>query len=338
MFLTTLEQVLNVTTTSIYTANNVILRAVITGDTGTFFGNLLPLLLVFFALVLLMPAIFFLLQKGKGLSLVGGRSRNRAGGHPRQLQANSFAVGVTGVLVAWFLLTWFINGSSSVPAPKSTSVVPAPKSTSVCAEQKNLNQIKDDSPAPTEGQIDGIQRFYEQAPPMSIDVKKKYCAGINTNRGLIVVELKPAWAPQAVNNFFFLARNRFYDGLTFHHVNTAEHPQFKPSTIRGGDPQGDGSGGPGYTINIDKELPPKSDYLAGTMAMISAKGMPANSVGSQFFINSEDNKDLPKKYTVFGNVIQGMDVVKKIQGSSDNPSTGSTPPGVMLHVKVVEIR
>ncbi len=159
---------------------------------------------------------------------------------------------------------------------------------------------------------------------MSIDQHKVYCAGINTNRGLIVVELAPDLAPHTVNNFVFLAQHHFYDGLKFHRVV----PGF---VIQGGDPKGDGSGGPGYTI---KDEPVKGNYTAGTIAM--AKTPAPNSAGSQFFITLNDNTTLPKDYTIFGHVVQGMDVVQKIQGPGDDSSSKNITPDVMNHVIVVQ--
>jgi cyclophilin family peptidyl-prolyl cis-trans isomerase len=160
---------------------------------------------------------------------------------------------------------------------------------------------------------------------MSIDLHKVYCAGINTNRGLIIVELDPTQAPYTVNNFVFLAQHHFYDGLKFHRV-------IPGTIIQGGDPKGDGSGGPGYSI---KDEPVKGNYTAGTIAM--AKTSAPNSAGSQFFINLTDNTTtFPKNYTIFGHVVQGLDAAKKIQGPGDDPSSKNITPDVMNHVIVVQ--
>jgi cyclophilin family peptidyl-prolyl cis-trans isomerase len=124
---------------------------------------------------------------------------------------------------------------------------------------------------------------------------------IQTAKGDIVFKLYDTESPKTVSNFVYLAENGFYDGLTFHRIV----PGF---VIQGGDPNGNGSGGPGY--QFADELPPKRDYMAGTVAMANS-GPDTN--GSQFFIDLVDHPafDGPK-YTIFGQVTQGLDVVQKI--------------------------
>ncbi len=145
--------------------------------------------------------------------------------------------------------------------------------------------------------------MYKSAPPMTIDVNKAYIATIKTAKGDIVAELYPKDAPQTVNNFVFLARDGFYNKLTFHRVV----PGF---VIQGGDPSGNGTGGPGY--NIPPEI--KSKHSKGALAM-ARRGGPAQttpSSGSQFYITLEPQPGLDGDYTVFGQVTQGQDVVQKI--------------------------
>lgn len=122
---------------------------------------------------------------------------------------------------------------------------------------------------------------------------------IKTKKGDIVVELYADIAPKTVSNFVYLAEQKYYDGLTFHRYE----PGF---VIQGGDPQGNGTGGPGYRF-VDE--PVTKGYKKGIVAMANA-GPDTN--GSQFFIMLED-KPLPPSYTIFGNVISGMDVVEKIR-------------------------
>lgn len=145
--------------------------------------------------------------------------------------------------------------------------------------------------------------MYKAAPPMTIDVNKTYVATIKTPKGNIVAELYPKDAPQSVNNFVFLARDGFYNGLTFHRVE----PGF---VIQGGDPVGNGTGGPGY--NIPPEI--KAKHTLGALAM-ARRGGPAQttpSSGSQFYITLAPQPGLDGQYTVFGQVTQGMDVAQKI--------------------------
>ena len=136
---------------------------------------------------------------------------------------------------------------------------------------------------------------------MSIDPSKKYSATLETSSGTIVVDLFAKDAPTTVNNFVFLARDGFYDGLTFHRVV----PDF---VIQGGDPEGTGRGGPGYHFE-DEAV--RGEYTLGAVAMANA-GPDTN--GSQFFICIDDCRSkLQPLYNLFGYVIDGMDVAQGIQ-------------------------
>jgi cyclophilin family peptidyl-prolyl cis-trans isomerase len=140
-----------------------------------------------------------------------------------------------------------------------------------------------------------------QPPAMQIDEDTIYQVTIETDRGPIVMELDPKLAPKTVNHFVSLARDGFYDGLTFHRVV----PDF---VIQGGDPEGTGRGGPGYKWDDE---PVKGDYTVGAVAMANAG---PNTNGSQFFICIDDcQRKLDKAYNLFGYVIDGVDVAQKIQ-------------------------
>jgi peptidyl-prolyl cis-trans isomerase B (cyclophilin B) len=140
------------------------------------------------------------------------------------------------------------------------------------------------------------------APPaMQIDPDTIYQATIATTKGDIVMELDPSLAPTTVNNFVSLARDGFYDGLTFHRVV----PGF---VIQGGDPTGTGRGGPGYKFGDE---PVRGEYTLGAIAMANAG---PDSNGSQFFICIEDCRDkLAPSYNLFGYVIDGVDVAQSIR-------------------------
>jgi cyclophilin family peptidyl-prolyl cis-trans isomerase len=146
--------------------------------------------------------------------------------------------------------------------------------------------------------------MYSAPPAMQIDPGKSYTATISTGKGDIVVHLDAGAAPQTVNNFIFLSREGFYDGLIFHRVE----PGF---VIQGGDPLGNGTGGPGYTIPAEIKLP----HVEGAIAM-ARKGDQVNptraSSGSQFYITLAPTPFLDSGYTAFGRVTEGMDVVKSI--------------------------
>ena len=145
---------------------------------------------------------------------------------------------------------------------------------------------------------------YASAPAMSIDAAKKYTAVLDTNRGKITVDLFPKDAPKTVNNFVFLAREGFYNGLKFHRVI----PDFM---IQGGDPQGTGSGGPGYKF-ADEVGPGKPKHKVGSLSMANAG---PNTNGSQFFITHIATDWLDGKHTVFGQTRDkaSQDVVNSIK-------------------------
>jgi peptidyl-prolyl cis-trans isomerase B (cyclophilin B) len=139
-------------------------------------------------------------------------------------------------------------------------------------------------------------------PAMEIDPAKNYRATIETSKGNIVLELYPTYAPKTVNNFVFLARQGFYDGITFHRV-------ISRFMIQGGDPTGSGRGGPGY--KFEDEL--RGNPLRHETGVLSMANAGANTNGSQFFITHEPQPHLDGKHTVFGKVIEGMDVVNSIR-------------------------
>ena len=146
--------------------------------------------------------------------------------------------------------------------------------------------------------------MYSQPPEMQIDANKTYMATISTAKGDIVVQLDASAAPLTVNNFVFLARQGFYDKLTFHRVE----PGF---VIQGGDPTGTGTGGPGYTVPAEIQLP----HVEGAIAM-ARKADQVNptraSSGSQFYITLAPTPFLDEGYTAFGHVVVGMDVVQSV--------------------------
>jgi cyclophilin family peptidyl-prolyl cis-trans isomerase len=145
-------------------------------------------------------------------------------------------------------------------------------------------------------------RQYASAPPMLIDVKKKYTATVEMAKGgTFVIELFADKAPITVNSFVFLARDGYFDGVTFHRVLDGFMAQ-------GGDPTGTGRGGPGYQfVNEDSDL--KFDK-AGMVAMANAG---RNTNGSQFFITYDEQSYLNGGYTIFGQVTSGMEVVNALR-------------------------
>lgn len=143
---------------------------------------------------------------------------------------------------------------------------------------------------------------WKTAPVMEIDQKKKYVVTMNTDRGVIEIELFPQHAPVTVNNFVFLTRSGFYDGLMFHRV-------ISNFMIQGGDPTGSGMGGPGYKFQDEVKNNPLK-HETGVLSMANAG---PNTNGSQFFITHSPQPHLNGRHTVFGKVIKGMDVVNAIR-------------------------
>lgn len=202
------------------------------------------------------------------------------------------------------------DGTTSASATASTS------------EDRAANAGTVECP-PAEGADERTDSF-DSAPPMCLTPGTDYSAVITTDAGELTVDLLEEKAPETVNNFVFLARNKFYEGVTFHRVI----PGFM---IQGGDPQGTGSGGPGYQFS--DELPESGEYEIGSMAMANA-GPGTN--GSQFFVVTGDaGVSLPPQYSLFGTVTEGMDTVTSIE---DDGSSQGTPTTVhtIESVEIVE--
>jgi cyclophilin family peptidyl-prolyl cis-trans isomerase len=147
---------------------------------------------------------------------------------------------------------------------------------------------------------------------MVIDPSKRYTAVMETSMGTLTIALDAAAAPKTVNNFVFLARWHYYDGVIFHRI-------IKGFVCQGGDPEGTGRGGPGY--RFEDELPKAGRYEIGSLAMANAG---PNTNGSQFFIISgNDGARLPPQYSLFGKVVSGLEIVEAMQsvptGSGDRP-------------------
>ncbi len=174
---------------------------------------------------------------------------------------------------------------------------------------------------PTE-EPERIQRLYQAEPAIDIDRAVGYEAVIETERGSVRIELLVEQAPNYVNNFVFLARNHFYDGLTFHRVV----PGF---IVQAGDPTATGFGGPGYSLTEES-----NDLLfdSGVISMAKA-GSEVN--GSQFFVTLDPQPALSDNFTVFGRVVEGLDILRGF--AERNPSAAGESPGVrILSIEIVE--
>ena len=161
------------------------------------------------------------------------------------------------------------------------------------------------------------KKQYPRPPEMKIDPNKTYTATMDTTEGKIVIELLPKVAPGHVNSFVFLAKEKFYDDVIFHRII----PGFM---IQGGDPEGTGTGGPGYQLKAEF-----NDVKHERCVLSAARSQNPNSAGSQFFLMHGNAPHLDGKYTAYGRVKEGLDVVDKIAktptGANDRPEN---PPKI----------
>jgi len=189
------------------------------------------------------------------------------------------------------------------------------------------NQPSADSGNPDQSTSNQTNNTQPNMPTVVIDQNKSYTAILHTEAGDIEVALNAKETPITVNNFVWLSQKGFYDGTIFHRV-------MKGFMIQGGDPKGDGTGGPGYQF---KDEAFTGEYARGTIAMANAG---PNTNGSQFFI-MHANYPLPKNYVIFGHVIKGLEAVDKIAeapvttGPSGEPSKPVTPVKV-TSVEIIE--
>ncbi|MEX2651983.1 MAG: peptidylprolyl isomerase [Acidimicrobiia bacterium] len=171
---------------------------------------------------------------------------------------------------------------------------------------------------------DTMANQYPSPPVLVIDLDRNYSATLETNHGVIDIEFDVVRSPLAVNNFVFLSREGYYDGIIFHRV-------IEDFMIQGGDPTGTGTGGPGYKFR--DELEGDGGYSRGTVAMANAG---PNTNGSQFFICHQD-VGLPHSYTIFGKVTSGLDVVDSIAGTKTDRRDRPTEEAIIDRVTVTEI-
>jgi cyclophilin family peptidyl-prolyl cis-trans isomerase len=164
---------------------------------------------------------------------------------------------------------------------------------------------------------------WSQPPAIEIDPQKSYTATFHTDQGDITIQLFADKAPKTVNNFVFLSKQGFYDGTIFHRV-------IKDFMAQGGDPTGTGMGGPGYRF-ADEFHPSLRHSKPGILSMANAG---ANTNGSQFFITHVATPWLDNKHAVFGQVVEGMEVLLKIP--ERDPRNSKAPAAVLNSVEIVE--
>jgi len=202
------------------------------------------------------------------------------------------------------------NAATDTPAPTATSQTEVVTATPNC-------------PEPTEQAPEANVKTYDRAPEMTLDPEKSYAAVIHTERGDFTMTLRVDLAPQHVNSFIFLARDGYYDGVTFHRVI----PGF---VAQAGDPTGTGSGGPGYSVPA--EFTTEVPYTEGVVG--AARTNDPNSAGSQWFVTLAEASSLNGQYTVFAQVTEGIDVVKCI--TARDPSANPPPGDKIISIDITE--
>jgi cyclophilin family peptidyl-prolyl cis-trans isomerase len=248
--------------------------------------------------------------------LAARRQAERSAASRRRSLITGVVVGVLALIAAVVGMGVFLGGDEpsatpSTPPPTtspsvSASPTPEPGSKTGTVTPTAATETGDvacGADAPREAGEPKPQ--FAGPPPMTIDEKATYTATMQTSCGSIVIELDASRAPQTVNSFVFLAEKGYFDGQYFHRLDTSI------DVIQGGDPTGAGAGGPGYSI--PDELNGKLSYTPGTIAMANAG---PNSGGSQFFIITGPdgtNLDANPNYTIFGEVVEGLQVAVRIQ-------------------------
>jgi peptidyl-prolyl cis-trans isomerase B (cyclophilin B) len=214
-------------------------------------------------------------------------------------------------------------GSSSGKEKTGTTSTPEATDTAAAANQflpKGCENVE--KPAPKD--VGTLAK-----PKEKLSKSKTYVATVSTTCGDFEITLDAKRAPITGGNFKYLADKKFFDGLTFHRIV----PGF---VIQGGDPAGNGSGGPGYTV---EEAPPSSlKYTTGVVAMAKTQPEPAGTSGSQFFVVTDGDgpaATLGPDYALVGKVTSGMDVVAKIGGIQSDPSTGQ--PAAQVVIKSITV-
>jgi cyclophilin family peptidyl-prolyl cis-trans isomerase len=243
----------------------------------------------------------------------------------RTIRNAAIAVGV--FVVAILLITWFGGGNKKKVVASPTSSSSTPTTVKTTAGVYPAGCVKTVPKASTKS-------TFKTAPPMTIDTSKTYVAHFTTTCGNFDVTLDAKDAPKTVNSFVFLAKQGFYDGLKFHRVG-------KDFVVQGGDPKGNGTGGPGYVLPTE---PPKNGYKKFSVAMANSG---PDTTGSQFFLVFTDAgaKGLggpPYLYSALGDITKGTEVVTKLGSlyntdQTSDPSTQKTSiPLYMFKVTISE--
>ena len=241
-------------------------------------------------------------------------------------------IGILVAIAAAFLVVIalvFGGGGEDESTPSTTVAAvttPAPTTTVASPVTVPGREITGETPCPEPDGSSARAISFEQAPPGCLEPGATYTAEITTNVGAFSVELDPERAPVTVNNFVVLARYGYFDGTECHRAI----PGF---VVQCGDPTATGTGGPGYTFA--DELPEAGEYRIGSLAMANS-GPDTN--GSQFFVITGDNgAALPPNYSLFGEVVDGLDTTVVEMDALGNPASNGVPPLGQILIESVRI-
>ncbi len=196
----------------------------------------------------------------------------------------------------------------------------------ISGESKLATPMKKSTPTQTAAPKDvKNNKQFSRAPEMEINPAKTYIAKVSTSMGSFTVTLDAAGTPKTVNNFVFLARKDFYDNTIFHRI-------IEDFMIQGGDPEGTGTGGPGYLF--EDEITAQQAFDGPGVLAMANRGPDTN--GSQFFITHAETPWLTGKHTIFGKVTEGMDVVNKIATVQVGPQDKPITDIVIKDIQIIE--
>jgi cyclophilin family peptidyl-prolyl cis-trans isomerase len=211
-----------------------------------------------------------------------------------------FAVILVGMVIA-IIASLFVgaiaptqSGDDNAPVRQANELADVPRDTPTDAS----------AATPVPGGATPVAKRYTAPPPVSIDTSKRYTATISTPKGTLQLELYPDQAPEAVNAFIFLAREGYYDGSPF--LQLGLDKDGSRFTAQAGDPTGTGYGTPGFSVRKEQTTKP---FARGAVGM---GGTSASSNGHQFFISYKDHPELNGKYTIFGQITSGLDVLDRL--------------------------
>jgi len=208
---------------------------------------------------------------------------------------------------------------------KSAATSTSTSTTAASAAQTTADQASKAAGCPSTPTAQLPNPQWKSPPPMTIDPNKTYTATINTDVGPITATLDSKTAPVAVNDFVFLADQKYYNCLIFHRVI----PSFMDQT---GDPTGTGSGGVGYTVQGEVPATANPQYPIGSLAMAKSAPAPNGTSSNQFFIVAgSQGESLPPDYALFGQVTAGQDVVDKINADGNSNSNDNGIPPTVTH-------